>query len=265
MSRIVITLTTVPERLNNDSENGIKLVLKSLCEQSHKDYEVHFNLPEIYKVTGEKYVIPTWLREYQNLYNHLKIFNVEDYGPPTKIIPTILRVNKETLIIVVDDDLIYHKDMVVEHEKYHQKFNNSVILYDGRSLVNPKFGDLRDSWVLSVAEPLEVKELQHYKSASYFAKYFDKDFFDLFVGKTKSDDILVSYYFKYKKIKLIVVPYEPDVDKLKNYNDWYKFQGVETFPVIKHAHSISDTGCNHPTMLKTEPKFYLPEDFKRIN
>lgn len=265
MTKVVISLTTVPERLNQPVEDGFKLVLKSLCEQNYTEYEVHLNLPNVYAVTGEFYLIPNWLEVYLEQYKHLKLFRTEDLGPPTKVVPTILRVNGETLIVVVDDDLIYHSDMIQEHVKYHNELPNSVILYDGRSLVPPKFGDLRDSWVLTVGEISRVKELQHYKSTSYFAKYFEEDFFNNFLGKTKSDDVLMSYYFKYKKIKMFVVPYEPEISKVSTYKDWYEFQGVTTFPVVRHSNSLMNTGCNHPDMLVKEPKFFIPESFKFID
>lgn len=264
MNKVVITLTTVPDRLLQDVEDGFKLVIKSLCEQNYSEYELHLNLPITYRVTGQEYVIPNWLSEFENQYSHLRIFRVEDVGPPTKVVPTIQREEPETLLIVVDDDLVYHPDMINEHVKYHNLLDDSVILYDGRNLVLPKYYDLRDTWVLSVNEILRVKELQHYKSASYFVKYFESDFFDSFVGKTLSDDVLMSYYFREKDIPMYVVPYEPDTHLIYDYNSWYSFQGVTTFPVLRHSNSVMETGCNHPEILKIEPKFYVPEEFKSI-
>lgn len=265
MDKIVITLTTVPQRLSHNVDDGFKLVLKSLCEQNHENYEVHLNLPYFYNVTNEEYIIPDWLNEYGNVYNHFKIFRTPDYGPPTKVVPTIKRESKNTLMIIVDDDLIYHPDMINEHLKYHDLLDDSVILYDGRSLVYPKFGDLRDAWVLTVNEILRVKELQHYKSASYFVKYFEDDFFRDFVGHTKSDDVLMSYYFRYKDIPMYVVPYEEEAKLIFDYDSWHKTQRVETFPVIRPSNSLMDTGCNHPDILKNEPKFFIPDSFKHVD
>jgi hypothetical protein len=265
IDKVVITLTTVPERLNNNHEDGFRAVVNSLCTQNNENYEVHLNLPNVYSVTGEEYVIPEWLSEIQQKYNHFKIFRTEDYGPPTKFVPTLLRESKDTLLIVVDDDLVYHNDMVNEHLKYQNMLENSAVLYDGRSLVHPKYSDLRDSWVICVCEISRVKDLQHYKSCSYFVKYFEDDFFKDFLGKTKSDDVLVSYYFKKKGIKMYVVPYLPDLDKIKTYDEWHKFQGVTTFPVLRHSHNPMKTGCNHPKLLEKEPKFYIPDEFFSIN
>lgn len=265
MGKVVITLTTVPERLNQPVEDGFKLVLKSLCEQNFDNYEVHLNLPEKYIVTGEEYIIPSWIDDYSAKYKNFKIFRTEDMGPPTKVVPTIIREDKDTLLVVVDDDLVYHPDMISEHVKYQNKLSNAVILYDGRGLVPPKFRDLRDSWVLTVGEISRVKDLQHYKSTSYFVRYFENDFFESFVGKTKSDDVLMSYYFKSKKIKMFVVPYEPEIEKVQTYEDWHKFQGVSTFPVLRHSNSVMRTGCNHPQMIEREPRFFIPEEFKYID
>jgi hypothetical protein len=52
MNKIVISLTTVPERLTQDVEDGFKLVMKSICEQNFNNYEVHLNLPLIYNVVS---------------------------------------------------------------------------------------------------------------------------------------------------------------------------------------------------------------------
>lgn len=264
MSKVVITLSTVPERLSQKVEDGFKLCLKSLCEQNFESYEVHVNIPEIYKITNTPYIIPEWMDEYQTNYPHLKIFRPEDIGPPTKVLPTILREDKETLLIVVDDDLVYHPDMISEHVRYHKQLENSVILYDGRGLFPAKYKDLRDSWVLTVSEISRVKQLQHYKSASYYVRYFEQDFFNDFVGKTRSDDVLMSMYFRFKKIKMFVVPYEGDLPHIDTYEKWHAYHGVSTFPVLKHSNSVMKTGCNHPDMISQEPRFYLPEEFKQI-
>ena len=265
MNKIVITLSTVPERLLNNHPDGFKKVINSLCTQAYDNYEVHINIPEIYKVTNEPYIIPNWLVEYQSLHPTLHIYRCEDNGAVTKLAPTIARViDPEYIIVVVDDDLIYHQDMLREHIKYQEMFKDSVILYDGRGLVKPKYGDLRDAWILSVAEVLQVKSLQHYKSVSYRRRYFDDTFFTDFLGKTKNDDILLSCYLNSKNIPMLVVPYELDISSVDTLDKWKTFSGVATFPVLAHAHSISKTGCHDPAFLTQEPTFFcVPPELKQ--
>jgi len=256
---VVITLTTVPERLSNTAENGIIAVIKSLCEQNDSDYEVHFNIPEVYNMTNERYVIPNWLHSYKLQYAHLKVFRVDDIGPPTKFVHTLNRItDPEVIILTVDDDLIYHPDMIAEHRKYQNQYIDNVICYEGRGVTTPVYYDKRDGFLLCVDRVVETNGFQHYKSASYKKKLFDKEFEQYYFGRTLSDDVLLSRYFKDKKIKMLVVPYEKDVHMFNTLDLWQKNSGVETFPVLRHSHAPSQTGCSHPEILKIEPRFYEP-------
>jgi hypothetical protein len=265
---LVISLTTVPSRLSKESEDGVKSVILSLCNQKDNDYEIHFNIPHTYHVTKEPYLIPSWLDELVAEYSHLKIFRTEDHGPATKVIPTVERiVNLETIILVVDDDLIYHEDMVTEHRKYQNELNDCVIGYDGRGCSIPLYNnDIRDSWIICVTEIRETYFLQHYKSVSYKRKLFTDIFFNEFVGHTMSDDVLISYYFRLNNIKMYVVPYEKDIHLFETKQLWDQNQGVLTFPVLKYADSVPDSGANDPRMLSIQDKFFEPEEFKvRLN
>jgi len=257
---IVISLSTVPERLENKDENGLKLVLSSLCQQNDNNYEVHFNIPYVSKITNKKYIIPNWISDYEKRYSHLKIFRTEDFGPPTKFVPTVKRIEDgETILVIVDDDLIYHNELVSEHRKYQNILKDSVVGYDGRGCEIPLYNsDLRDSWILCVTEIRETHFLQHYKSVSYKVKLFTDDFFNNYFGKTMSDDVLVSTYFRNNRIKMYVVPYEKENYLFETKELWNINQGVVTFPILRCASSVENTGCKHPEMLKMELPFYDP-------
>ena len=257
---VIITLTTVPERLDNDKDDGLKLVLKSLCEQLDNDYEVHFNIPKKSIITNKQYNIPLWINQYKLKYPHLKIFRPEDIGPPTKFVPTLLRIkNPEIILVVVDDDLVYHNEMVTEHRKYQNQLTDSVIGYDGRGCdVFLHNDDIRDSWILCVTQIRKTHGLQHYKSVSYKKKLFGDNFFNDYLGTTFSDDVLISLYFKNENIPMYVVPYEKENHLFETRELWDEHQGVTTFPILRYASSVENTGCNHPEMLSKQPKFYTP-------
>ena len=265
---VIISLTTVPERLEESYENAIISTIKSLCEQEDNDYEIHFNIPKIYNITKQPYIIPEWLQEMKLKYPHLKVFRTEDMGPPTKFIPTLDRVrNPETLLLVVDDDLVYHPEMIKEHRKYQELLKDSAIVYEGREPVTPmNYGDIRDSWILCVTGITEVRMFQHYKSASYKKKYFKEDFFINYVGETYSDDVLVSKYFRDHGIKMFVVPYEKDVHLFQTKKGWDTYGGVTSFPVLRHTSSNAhQSGCNHPGLLAISigGRFYTPIKWER--
>ena len=161
-NKVVITLTTVPERLNNISygERGVYSCIKSLCEQTYDDYEIHFNIPTMYKIHKAVYNIPEWLTDLQNHHPQLKIYRVEDVGPSTKILPTIRRVeNPSTIIIVVDDDMVYRKELVEEHVKNQSLLENCAIGYDGLDLLDPPiFNNPRDHYVSLVPNKFHIEE-----------------------------------------------------------------------------------------------------------
>lgn len=263
--KVVVTLTTVPERLDNPLVDAVPSVIVSLCNQDFEyKYEVHFNIPYTHKIKNKPYTIPQWLITLQEKYENLKVYRTEDYGPCTKVIPTIERItNQDTIIVVLDDDFVYHKDTIKEHYKFQKEFNNCAIGYDGLGVSSPKYGDSRDRFVALVNENTKVDCLQHYRTVSYKRRFFENDFFDLFVGKTLSDDILTSYYMRYKNIDMYVVPI-PNHNHIDSLEEWSQKISVPTFPLVRPAESIKDSGANDPEALKIQPKFYVPKEYEDL-
>lgn len=256
--KVVITLSTIPSRLSDTKygDMGIKSCLKSLNEQSYSNYEIHFNIPYYSSYSGEKYEIPSWIETFKKI----KVFRVDDIGPATKVVPTLQRIDEpETIIIVADDDLVYHKDMVREHSK-NQTERDCVFGYDSLGTPSPVFNDKRDHFVVSVPFEVEGKIMQHYKTVSYKRRYFDDDFFSKFVGKTKSDDVLLSAYIKKQGIKKLVMPYENE-ERLETLEQWERTGGVTTFPVIRHCSHDSGDGCRDERAVNIEVPFFVPQEF----
>lgn len=260
IDKVIITLTTVMGRLYSDRPDGIIACIESLCNQSFNNYEVHFNVPNKCRLHGHEIVIPEWLEKRSKKYPHLKIFRVDDEGPITKLLPTLRRItDPTTLLIVVDDDLVYHTGMCAEHVAQQKKYNKTCAIgYDGLDVKNEAvFNDVRDHFVVSVYKDVEVKTLQHYKSVSYYRSFFSDDFYTDFVGKTFSDDILVSCYMSKKKIRKMVVAYEKE-PQLITLEQWRETGGVTTFPVVRHTSHEPNQGCSDP---KAEERFFIPREF----
>jgi len=259
--KAIITLTTIPERLHNTyyQQNGVEACIRSLCEQTYNNYEIHFNIPIVYKLHEVVYNIPEWLVNLQTEYSQLKIYRVEDVGPSTKILPTIQRVEEgDAVLIVVDDDMIYRKELVEEHIKNQSLLENCAIGYDGLDLINPPFfSDPRDHYVSLAPENLRVKVLQHYKSVSYKRSFFEEDLFTDFVGKTSSDDVLISAYMGYRNIHKIVATYEGD-NHCDTIAEWHIKVG-RSFPLIGPINHDGLQGCSDP---KAGDRFFRPQEFE---
>ena len=98
IDRTVISMTTIPERINN-----LKVALSSLLNNTQRVDEIIINIPYLTR-KGKEYNIPLWLSSCKSI----KIIRCDyDYGSSTKLLPTLQRENPNTNIIVVDDDILY--------------------------------------------------------------------------------------------------------------------------------------------------------------
>jgi hypothetical protein len=77
----------------------------------------------------------------------------------------------------------------------------------------------------TVQKDTRVKILEGYKTVSYKNSFFKQDFFDEFVGKSWSDDIVLSAYLGKHNIQKIVMNYDKDNDFRPR---------VESFPIVGH-------------------------------
>ncbi|MCV9387234.1 glycosyltransferase family A protein [Reichenbachiella ulvae] len=103
-SDIIISLTTIPERIND-----IELTIKSLLNQSVKPKSINLYIPYRSLRNNKEYVIPEWLHKLKNV----KVIRIEkDYGSASKFIPAIESCSSEQYILVVDDDNIYPSNYV---------------------------------------------------------------------------------------------------------------------------------------------------------
>lgn len=231
--KVILTLSTVPERLSNKDDNlNPSMSINSLLNMSYENYEIHFNIPNINKKSGKSYEIPDWLLLLEQENEKLKIFRCDDYGPPTKIIPTLLRVNDpETYIIVFDDDHEYDKNTIEAHLIKHEKYPNSVLGFAGLCSGLP---DLY--FCTSVEKDTEVQIMEHYKTVSYKRKYFKEDFFEEFAGKSWNDDVLLGAYMGKHKIKKIVLNHEKENNFIARAN---------SYPITRSVyHQARDSGCD---------------------
>jgi len=250
MNNIIITLTTIPSRLNSDYNYNMQNCIESLLNQTYTgDYQIHINIPNIYTKTEEKYTIPKWLKQIKD--PRLKIYRTKDYGSITKLIPTLRRtkVSDKSIIIVVDDDIIYHSELITEHIKNRNLWPNYAVGYDGlRSrnidgkLANNFNTDSRDYYFSATGSNSLVDILQHYKSISYVRSFFKPDFY-AFIKKysTWCDDTTVAAYLAKSGIGRLCTFFDDD-EIFESFEDYV--QNVsQTFPILKHTEHDRDEGC----------------------
>ena len=279
MPPVIVTLTTIPERFNgthSETEYGMISNIDSLLNQEFDgDYEIHLNIPDVFLYTGEQYVIPEWLLERERDFpTKLKLFRgVADMGPITKCYHTVARVtDPEAIIIVCDDDLVYHPKMVEEHVKSQESMVGCVCGYDGTRMEDPLTlsdpPDIRTHFCVSVFKDCHVNFLQHYKTVSYRRKFFGPDF-PAFVAEFCdmenmngwNDDITVAAYMNKSGYKEIVRFYA-DEEQLITFEQWQEKGGVITFPVLRHIARGGEDGCYRYRRDRMDNQRYM--DFVRL-
>jgi len=201
--RLVVTLSTIPDRIEL-----IGPTLASLLTQTLDADEIAINIPWKSR-KGLEYEIPDWLTSltrYRSSTN-VKIYRVEvDEGPATKLLPTLRRENNDTMIIAVDDDVIYNSrtvaKLVSRYEQTHQAITSFGIKLqkDGslptmKSRVGGFFNGSR-----------EVDLVQGFSGFLVTPEMFPKEVYDLSIGPPESisvDDVHFSGWLRYNGTKII--------------------------------------------------------------
>lgn len=122
----IVSFTTIPSRINKIEE-----VISTICNQSLIPDEIILWIPKHYtRLNDSVKSIPKYFDKYP-----IKIKECdEDYGPFTKLRPTLDYCNNDDIIVTCDDDILYPKKWFENLVKYSEKFPNYAICYRGRRL-----------------------------------------------------------------------------------------------------------------------------------
>jgi hypothetical protein len=108
---VVVSMTTTPPRIAD-----IEPALRSVLRQTAPPTRLHLYLPRSCARFAGPYVIPPWLARLAATNEVLEITPVsEDYGPATKLLPSLTRYNHpETRLVTVDDDVVLEEHTLEE-------------------------------------------------------------------------------------------------------------------------------------------------------
>jgi hypothetical protein len=202
---IVVTLTTTPYRINN-----LKANLDSIFKQNATIQNIYISIPHKFQRDNLDYIIPEWLAKD----DRITILRSKDYGPATKLVGALEKIKfvPNTIIITIDDDVIYPKNLVL-HLAYFAKANpNSAVgvmgavpIYDKEQKISldSEYGLKRISQANA-----SVHILQGWASVAYRARFFDRTIFEIentIPECRNSDDVYLSFYLARHNISRIVL------------------------------------------------------------
>ena len=205
--RVVVSFSTLPSRVGN-----IPKVVNSILQNTIVPDIIYINIPKFSKRENKEYIIDKNIKNMKDIKNNEKIkFNFidTDYGPVTKLYPTLLAENDpETIIICVDDDKEYDPWTIEHLLNASEFFKDSCICVSGWNYINLKFIALP----ITINVPNYVKKvdiLQCYNGVLYKRKFFQDDFQKYLNLKCcfTTDDIMISKYLNSKEIEILSVPF----------------------------------------------------------
>lgn len=125
--RIVGSCTTLPKRLGQLPE-----ILDSWLGQTRPFDHIYVNIP-FSTMQGEKYILPDAVIEFFVQHRHnISVHRDVDYGPLTKLLPTLVReCQPDTVIVTFDDDQVAHPDTLLVLARKHVLYPNACLSFSG--------------------------------------------------------------------------------------------------------------------------------------
>ena len=191
---IYISISTIPPRLKNLNES-----VNSLLNQTKKPDKIFVNIPYKYKrfsETIEDNQIPKFDSDI------VEVTRCEDCGPGTKLLGSLNKLEKNSLVILADDDHVYEDYMIEKFLYFYSKAPNNAYSFYVHPLGNFPVGQGADGFAINT---------NHLKGVKNFYDKVAKDYKELFLH----DDLWISYFlYFYKKNKILSLK-----EHLKKKND----------------------------------------------
>lgn len=254
--KFIVSFTTSPDRIHK-----IKPMIDSILTQTIKPALFLLNIPKVFPRTGKTYTIPSFVKE------AVSINVVErDYGPGTKLIPTIeyLKNNNydinDTYIIYLDDDIAYRPDMVAAFRFLLLLNNTERVICGGGFKFVIKDNKLKYHAVREHNVSVEIAE--GYAAVCVPLSLFKQDFMSYALKYTTqekykhcmlSDDVIFSNYYLKSKVSIntVCIPNKFSVIELWKHNGILDY-GNEADALHCGASGIStDNMTRYGEVLKT--------------
>ena len=179
---IYISLSTIPQSLKNLNESA-----KSLLKRPPKPDKIFINIPHKYNRFSET-IEDNQIPKFNN--NVIQITRCEDCGPGTKLLGSLDKFEKNSLLILADDDHTYEDYMIEKFFYFYSKSPDNAYSFYVHPLGNFGIGQGADGFAINT---------NYLKGIKSFYDEVVKDHKELFLY----DDLWISfflYFFKKNKI-----------------------------------------------------------------
>ena len=180
---IYISISTIPQRLKHLKES-----VNSLLNQTRKPDKIFVNIPYKYKRFSET-IQDNQIPEFDS--SIIEVTRCEDYGPGTKLLGSLNKFEKNSLVILADDDHVYEDYMIEKFFYFYSMAPNNAYSFYVHPLGNFGIGQGADGFAINT---------NHLKGIKDFYDQVVKDYKELFLY----DDLWISYFlYFFKKNKIL--------------------------------------------------------------
>ena len=180
---IYISISAIPQRLKNLNQS-----VESLLKQTRKPDKIFINIPYNYKRFNET-IKDNQIPKFDN--SLVEVTRCEDCGPGTKLLGSLNKFEKNSLVILADDDHVYEDYMVEKFFYFYSKAPNNAYSFYVHPLGNFGIGQGADGFAINTNHLTGIKN------------FYDKvvrDYKELFLY----DDLWISYFlYFFKKNKIL--------------------------------------------------------------
>ena len=241
---IYISLTAIPQRIKH-----LNKTIESLLNQTQKPDKIFINIPLKYKRFNE-IIDDDQIPKFDD--KIIEITRCEDYGPGTKLLGSLNKLEKNSLIILADDDNIYEDYMIEKFYHYYSIAPENAYSFYVHPLGNFGIGQGADGFAINT---------NHLKGIKKFYDIVVKDYKELFLN----DDLWISYflyYFKKNKILSLRKHLKKEIDgKLPLI---YKTHIVAKGLISTYGNNLVDS-VKKRDQIAIESFKYLAEKTKNLN
>jgi len=180
---IYVSLSAIPQRLKNLSKS-----VDSLLNQTKKPDKIFINIPFKYKRFNETVEI-NQIPKFDN--NIVEIIRCDDCGPGTKLLGSVDKLKKNSLVILADDDHIYEDYMIEKFFYFHSIAPHNAYSFYVHPLGNFGVGQGADGFAINT---------NYLDGIKIFYDKIVKNYKELFLY----DDLWISYFlYFFKKNKIL--------------------------------------------------------------
>ena len=180
---IYVSLSTIPQRVKDLNKS-----IESLLKQTKKPDKIFVNIPFKYRRFKET-IDDNKIPKFDN--SDVEITRCEDCGPGTKLLGSLGKFEKNSLVILVDDDHVYEDYMIEKFFHFYSKAPNNAYSFYVHPLGNFGIGQGADGFAINT---------NHLAGINNFYNKVVKDYKELFLY----DDLWISYFlYFFKKNKIL--------------------------------------------------------------